>query len=64
VRETGRDVADPGRRHAADAAGADQLVERDVGDRPDELELAPLLPDELVGEREWDRRLERAAERD
>jgi hypothetical protein len=64
VREPGRDVADPRGRDAPDAAGPDQLIERDVGDRPDELELAPLLPDQLVRERERDRRLERAAERD
>jgi hypothetical protein len=64
VREAGRDIADPRSGHAADAAGPDQLIERDVGDRTDELEVAPALPDELMRERERDRGLERAAERD
>ena len=49
---------------AAHAASADELVERDVRDRTDELEVAAPLADELVRERERDRRLERAAERD
>jgi hypothetical protein len=40
------------------------LVERDVGDRTDELEVTPPLADELVREGERDRRLERAAQRD
>jgi hypothetical protein len=64
VRQAGRNVADPRRRDAPRAARADELIERDVGDRSDELELASLLSDELVREREGDRRLERATERD
>jgi hypothetical protein len=64
VREAGRDVPDPCRRDASHAARADELIERDVRDRSDELELAPSLADELVRERERDRRLERASERD
>ena len=64
VREAGRDVADPRRRDPSHAARADELIERDVRDRSDQLELAPSLADELVRERERDRRLERASERD
>jgi hypothetical protein len=64
VGEAGGDVADPGRGHAPDAPSADELVERDVGDRTDQLEIAPALTDELVRERERDRRLERATQRD
>jgi len=64
VREAGRHVADPRGGDAAHAARADELIERDVGDRPDEVEVAPSLADELVRERERDRRLERASERD
>jgi len=64
VREAGRDVSDPRRGHAPDAAGADELIERDVRDRPDELQVAPTLPDELVREGERDRGLEGATERD
>ena len=64
MREAGRHVADPRRGHASHAARADQLVERDVGDGTDEVEVAPPLADELVRERERDRRLERAPERD
>jgi len=64
VREPGRDVADPRRRDAPNAPRADELIERDVGDRTDELELAPPLADQLVGERERDGRLECAPERD
>jgi hypothetical protein len=64
VRETRGDVAHPRRGHAPHAARADELIERDVGDRPDELELAPALADQLVRERERDRWLEGAPERD
>jgi len=64
VREAGRDVADPGRGHAPNAAGADELIERDIGDRSNELELAPALADQLVRERERDGRFEGAPERD
>jgi hypothetical protein len=64
VREAGRHVADPRRAHASRAGRADELIEGDVGDGPDELELAPPLADQLVREGEGDRRLERAAERD
>jgi hypothetical protein len=63
VRESGRDVADPRRGDLADAAGADQLIERDIGDRPDQPEVAPALADELVREREGDGRLEGAPQR-
>jgi len=64
VREAGRNVADPGCRDAAYAARADQLIERDIGDGADEVEIAPTLADELVRERERDRRFERAPQRD
>jgi hypothetical protein len=64
VREAGRNVADPRRGHAPHAPGADELIERDVGDRPDELEPAPALADQLVRERERDGWLESAPERD
>ena len=64
MRETGGDVADPSGRDARDAARADELIEGDVRDRTDELEVAPSLADKLVRERERDRGLERATERD
>ena len=64
MRESGRDVADPRRGHAPNAARADELIERDVGDRTDELELAPALADQLMRERERDRWFEGAPERD
>jgi hypothetical protein len=64
VREAGRDVADPRRRDPPRAARADELIERDVRDRSNQLELATALSDELVRERERDRRLERASECD
>jgi len=64
MRESGRDVADPRRRYAPDAARTDQLIERDVGDRTDELELTPALANQLVRERERNGRFEGAPERD
>ena len=64
MRESGRYVADPRRSHAPNAARADELIERDVGDRTDELELAPALADQLMRERERDRWFESAPERD
>ena len=64
VTEAGGDVPDPRRLDARDAARADELVKEDVGDGTDEREVALALADELVREREWDRRLERAADRD
>ena len=64
MRESGRHVADPRRGHAPNASRADELIERDVGDRTDELEVAPALADQLVRERERDGWFEGAAERD
>jgi hypothetical protein len=64
MRQSGRDVADPRRGHAPDATRADELIERDVGDRTDELELPPALSDQLVRERERYRWFEGASERD
>jgi len=64
MRESGRDVADPRRCDAPNASRADELIERDVGDRSNELEFAPALADELVAERERDRWFESAPERD
>jgi hypothetical protein len=64
VRESGRDVADPRRGDAPNASRTDELIERDVRDRPDELELAQPLADQLVGERERDGWFECAPERD
>jgi len=64
MRESGRDIADPGCGHLPNAARADELIERDIGDRSNELELAPALADELVAERERDRWFESAPERD
>jgi len=64
MRKSGRDVADPRRGHAPDATRADELIERDVGDRTDELELAPALADQLMRERERDRWFESAPESD
>ena len=53
------DVADPGRHHAARAAGGEELVEADVGDRADEGQVTPALADQLVGGGEGDQALER-----
>jgi len=64
VTETRRDVPHPCRLDARDAARANELVEEDVGDGTDEREVALALADELVRERERDRRLERAADSD
>jgi len=64
VREAGRYVADPRGGHSLDAPRADDLIERDVRDRTDELEVAPALADQLVRERERDRWFEGAPERD
>jgi hypothetical protein len=64
MRESRRDVADPRGRHAPNAARADELIERDVGDRTDELEVAPALADQLVREGERDRWFEGAPQRD
>ena len=64
MRESGGDVADPRRGNAPNAARADELIERNVGDRTDELEVAPALADQLVREREWDGWFEGTAERD
>jgi hypothetical protein len=64
VREASRDVADPRRGHAPNASRADELIERDIGDRTDELEFAPALADQLVRERERDRWFESAPKRD
>ena len=64
MRESGRHVADPRGGHAPNAARADELIERDVGDRTDELEVAPALADQLVRESERDRWFEGAPERD
>ena len=64
MRESGRDVADPRRCDAPNASRADELIERDVGDRTDELEVAPALADQLVRERERDRWFEGAPQRD
>ena len=64
VRQTGGDVPDPGGGDAGDTPRADELVEGDVGDRSDELEIAAALADDLVREREGNRRLERASEGD
>src|SRR6185312_9003383 len=57
------DVADPGGDDTAHAAGADQLVEEDVGDRADQREVAAALADDLVAGGEGNQRLQRQAER-
>ena len=57
-------VADPGGHDVADTAGGDQLIEADVGDRPDEGQVAAALSDQLVGGGERDEALERRPERD
>ena len=64
MRESGRDVADPRRGDAPNASGPDELIERDIRDRTDELELAPALADQLMGERERDGWFECAPQRD
>jgi len=64
VGESSGHVADPRRRNAPDATGADELIERDVRDRSDEMEVLPTLADHLMRESERDGRLERASERD
>jgi len=57
-------IADPSRGDSANAAGADELIEQRIRDRPDELELAPPLPDHLVPRRKRNERFEGGAERD
>jgi len=64
VREAGRHVADPGRVDLRDAARADEQIEGDVADGSDEAEVTPPLADDLVRDREGDRGLEGASERD
>jgi hypothetical protein len=64
VAEAGGDVAHPRSDDALDAPGADQLVEEHVRDRADQGQPTHPLPDQLVAEREGDRRLELQAERD
>jgi hypothetical protein len=63
VPEASADVAGPCGHHTLYAARPDQLVEQDVGDRPDQREVAPLLADDLVAGGEGNQRLERAADR-
>src|SRR5258706_13141752 len=64
VPQTLRHIANPGGGHLADASGADELIKQRVGDRADELEVAPSLPDHLVASGERDQGLESEAERD
>src|SRR5207245_3714806 len=64
VAEALRHIAHPSRGHAADAARADQLIEKRVRDGPDELEVAPAPPDDLVSSGKWDERLQCRAHRD
>src|SRR5262249_24585653 len=58
------DATHPGGHDPPDAAGGDELVEAHVGDGADQTEVAPALPDELVGRGEGDQALERGPEAD
>ena len=64
IARSARHIADPGCDHLRDRAGGDQLVERHVRDRPDQCQVAPLLPDDFVNRGERDSRLEGEAQRD
>lgn len=48
VRDSRADVSDPRRDHFGDAPRADELIKEDVGDGPDEGEIAPTLADDFV----------------
>ena len=58
-----RHIPDPCRDHLRNRAGGDQLVECHVGDRPDQRQVAPLLPDDFVNRGERDSGLEGEAQR-
>src|SRR4030081_2707751 len=47
-------VANPGRYHARDTPCPDHLVEEDVGNGPNECEVAASLADDLMARSEWD----------
>ena len=64
VAEAGADIADPRGDDAADASGADELVEQHVGDGADQREVPAPLADQLVTGGERDGRLERGAHAD
>src|SRR5207249_8224348 len=59
-----RDIAHPRGGDPANAAGADELVEKRVRDRSDELEVLAALPYQLMAGGERDQRLERGAKGD
>ena len=61
VAEAGTDISDPGGGDPSHAARTNELVEEHVRDRPDELQLAPTLPNQGVSRRERDQRFERGA---
>src|SRR5207244_9645605 len=46
VAEAGTDISDPGGGDPSHAARTNELVEEHVRDRPDELQLAPTLPNQ------------------
>src|SRR5271166_360132 len=64
VAQPGADVARPGGDDGLHAAGADELIKENVGDRADERQIALVLADELVAGGERDERFERQPERD
>ena len=64
IARSARHIAHPGGDHLRHGAGGDQLVERHVGDRPDQRQVAPLLADDFVNRGEWYPRLEGEAQRD
>src|ERR1700674_4049742 len=56
--QAGADIAPPPRSDRAHPAGADELIEEDVGDGADQREIAFAPADDLVPGREWNQRLE------
>src|SRR5207302_211616 len=48
VGDPGADVPHPGGDDLGDAPGADELIEQNVGNRSDQHEVSPALPDDLV----------------
>ena len=64
VADSGGDVADPGRHHSRDAAGADQLIEKNVGNGADESEVTAALANDFVAGSERNHLLELRAHED
>src|ERR1700740_2454885 len=64
VTDAGGNVADPRGHHAGNAACADHLVEKNIGDGPDEREVAAALANQFVACSERNHLLELRAEQD